>query len=66
MVISMTQVLLVTGGWGSRSPGTAGYLDETEILQDGQWRNVGKLPRVSSYVKCATLSNTVFVTGNVS
>ena len=48
-----------------RSATSIGYLDETEILQDGQWKNVGKLPRLRTYVRCATLSNTVFVTGNV-
>ena len=53
----------MTGGWGKRSPTSVGYHDETEIFQDGQWRNVGKLPRKRRDIKCGTLDNTVFLTG---
>ena len=58
------QVLLVTGGFGMRGPNAVGYYDETEIFQNGQWRNVGKLPNLRN-VKCGTLNNTVFLTGIV-
>ena len=57
------QVLLVTGGFGKRSSNSVGYYDETEIYQDGQWRDVGKLPMKRKDVKCGTLNNTVFLTG---
>ena len=57
------QVLLVTGGFGKRSSNSVGYYDETEIYQDGQWRDVGKLPMMRKDVKCGTLNNTVFLTG---
>ena len=48
-----------------RGPNAAGYYDETEIFQNGQWRNVGKLPNLRKDVKCGTLNNTVFLTGIV-
>ena len=59
------QVLLVTGGWGKRNGGGVGYHDETEIFQDGNWKNVGKLPALRRHVRCRTLSNTIFLTGNI-
>ena len=53
----------MTGGWGRRGKSSSGYHDETEIFQDGRWKNVGKLPMLRTRLSCATLGNTVFVTG---
>ena len=51
-------VFLVTGG-------VVGIQATTEIFQEGKWRYVGELPRSNHYLKCATLDNTVLVTGKL-
>ena len=45
--------------------GVVGVRATTEIFQEDKWRYVGELPRSNHYLKCATLDNTVLVTGKL-
>ena len=62
IVMSLWQVLLVTGGYS----GNNDLLDSTELLVpgSGSWRlATGLLPRPMVSMRVATVDNTLFLTG---
>ena len=64
IVMSLWQVLLVTGGYS----GNNDLLDSTELLVpgSGSWRlATGLLPRPMSGLSVTTLTNTLYLTGGI-
>ena len=60
ILLSPDQVVLVAGGYDGQA-----RLASAEVLPrlEGVWRRVGSLPTAVSYVRGATLGNTVYMTG---